>query len=50
MTIKEMQDNVIQKYGFETEETILFFELCEAAEGKDWGLYLELVYNYLMER
>lgn len=29
MTIKEMQDNVVGKYGLEAKETITFFKLCE---------------------
>lgn len=29
MTIKEMQDNVVGKYGLETKETIMFFKLCD---------------------
>ena len=29
MTIKEMQDNVVGKYGLEAEETITFFKLCD---------------------
>ena len=28
MTIKEMQDNVVGKYGLEAKETITFFKLC----------------------
>lgn len=29
MTIKEMQDNIVGKFGLEAKETILFFKLCE---------------------
>ena len=29
MTIKEMQDNVVGKYGLEAKETIAFFKLCD---------------------
>ena len=29
MTIKEMQDNVVGKYGLEAKETITFFSLCD---------------------
>ena len=29
MTIKEMQDNVVGKYGLEAKETITFFKLCD---------------------
>lgn len=29
MTIKEMQDNVVRKYGLEAKETITFFKLCD---------------------
>ena len=29
MTIKEMQDNIIGKYGYESKETVLFFKMCE---------------------
>ena len=29
MTIKEMQDNIIRKFGFEHTATIYFFEECE---------------------
>lgn len=29
MTIKEMQDNVVGKYGLEAKETIMFFKLCD---------------------
>lgn len=28
MTIREMQDNVVRKYGLEAKETITFFKLC----------------------
>ena len=28
MTVKEMQDNVVGKYGLEAKETIMFFKLC----------------------
>ena len=29
MTIKEMQNNVVGKYGLEAKETITFFKLCD---------------------
>lgn len=29
MTIQEMQNNIINKYGFEHEKTIIFFDCCE---------------------
>lgn len=29
MTIREMQDNVVGKYGLEAKETIAFFKLCD---------------------
>lgn len=29
MTVKEMQDNVVGKYGLEAKETITFFKLCD---------------------
>jgi len=29
MTIKEMQDNIIRRFGFEHPATLYFFEECE---------------------
>ena len=29
MTIKEMQDNIVGRFGLEAEETITFFKLCD---------------------
>ena len=29
MTIKEMQDNIIGRFGLEAKETVIFFKMCE---------------------
>lgn len=42
MTIKEMQDTIIRKFGFEHTATIYFFEECERL-GDDVDL-IEVVY------
>lgn len=50
MTIKERQDAIVQRYGLEAEETILFFQMCEEPKGEGWDLYIELLFEYLMGR
>ena len=50
MSIKQMQDEIIHKFGFEAEETVLFFQMCEEPKTEGWELYIELLYNYLMGR
>ena len=50
MTIKEMQDNVVGKYGLEAKETITFFKLCDKLK-KDTmvnNAILKLCHNSLM--
>ena len=44
MTIKEMQDNMIRKFGFEHAATIYFFEECERL-GDDAYL-IEVAYEF----
>ena len=44
MTIKEMQNNIIRKFGFEHPATIYFFEECERL-GNDIYL-IEVAYEF----
>ena len=50
MTIKEMQDNVIGKYGKEAKETITFFQLCDKLSEDTMvnNAILKLCHNSLM--
>ena len=50
MTIKEMQDNVVRKYGLEAKETITFFKLCDKLkeDNKVNKAILELFHNSLL--
>lgn len=50
MPIKQMQDEIVSRYGLEADETILFFQMCEEPKSEGWELYIELLYNYLMGR
>ena len=51
MTIEEMKNRIVNIYGFEAKETILFFGMCEDWAGKEGAmLYLELLYKYLIEK
>lgn len=44
MTIKEMQNNIIRKFGFEHPATIYFFEECERLSN---DIYLiEVAYEF----
>ena len=50
MTVREMQDNVVRKYGLEAKETITFFNLCDKLK-KDTvvnNAILKLCYNSLL--
>ena len=50
MTIREMQDNIIGKYGLEAKETVLFFQLCEklSEDNKVNNAILKLCHNSLL--
>ena len=50
MTIKEMQDNVVGKYGSEAKETITFFKLCEKLKEDNMvnNAILKLCHNSLL--
>lgn len=47
MTKEEMMDNVIRKYGFESEEAILF---CGACEDKKKDRIIGMLYEITMRR
>ena len=47
MTKQEMMDNVIRKYGFESEEAILF---CSACEDKKNDKIIETLYKITMRQ
>lgn len=50
MTMKEMQDSIIRKYGFEHDYTVEFFYLCELyTEPKDIPT-LNKIYNVIINR
>ena len=44
-----MMNDVIKKYGFETDETITFCTLCEQATNKEEEKAIEKMYKDLME-
>ena len=50
MTVREMQDNIIRKYGLEAKETVLFFQLCEklSEDNKVNNAILKLCHNSLL--
>ena len=50
MTIKEMQDNVVGKYGLEAKETITFFKLCDKLKEDNMtnNAILKLCHNSLL--
>ena len=50
MTIKEMQDNVVGKYGLEAKETIMFFKLCDKLKEDNMvnNAILKLCHNSLL--
>lgn len=50
MTVKEMQDNVVGKYGLEAKETITFFKLCEKLKEDNMvnNAILKLCHNSLL--
>lgn len=50
MTIKEMQDNVVGKYGLEAKETKTFFELCDKLKEDNMvnNAILKLCHNSLL--
>lgn len=50
MTIKEMQDNVVEKYGSEAKETIMFFKLCDKLKEDNMvnNAILKLCHNSLL--
>lgn len=50
MTIKEMQDNIVGKYGLEAKETILFFKLCDKLQEDNLvnNAILKLCHNSLL--
>ena len=50
MPIKQMQDEIVSRYGLESDETILFFRMCEEPKQEGWEFYLEMLYKYLMGR
>ena len=50
MTIREMQDNVVRKYGLEAKETITFFKLCDKLkeDNRVNNAILKLFHNSLL--
>ena len=50
MTIREMQDNVVGKYGLEAKETIMFFKLCDKLKEDNTvnNAILKLCHNSLL--
>lgn len=50
MTIKEMQDNVVGKYGLEAKETTMFFKLCDKLKEDNMvnNAILKLCHNSLL--
>lgn len=50
MTVKEMQDNIVGKYGLEAKETILFFKLCDKLQEDNVvnNAILKLCHNSLL--
>ena len=50
MTIKEMQDNVVGKYGSEAKETTMFFKLCDKLKEDNMvnNAILKLCHNSLL--
>ena len=50
MTIREMQDNVVGKYGLEAKETIAFFKLCDKLKEDNMvnNAILKLCHNSLL--
>lgn len=50
MTVKEMQDNIVGKYGLEAKETILFFKLCDKLQEDNLvnNAILKLCHNSLL--
>ena len=50
MTIKEMQDNVVGRYGLEAKETTTFFKLCEKLKEDNMvnNAILKLCHNSLL--
>ena len=45
MTIKEMQNNIIRRFGFEHPATIYFFEECERTDDL---FIIEVAYEFAM--
>lgn len=50
MTLEQMKNEIIHKYGFEATETITFFKACEAKADKSKEFYIGLLYDVLMGR
>lgn len=50
MTIKEMRDKIIEKYGAESEEAVLFCQMCDEPKTESWPLYIRLLFEYLIEK
>lgn len=50
MSREEMQNNIISKYGFESDTTVEFFEACDMlADTKENNKALEIVCRKVLE-
>jgi hypothetical protein len=49
--LNTLMDDVIKKFGFESEETVMFCNCCELLENEDDAkLIVMSIYKYLMEK
>lgn len=48
LTREQMQDNIIAKYGFESEQALFFCHLCEFRDNEWNNMIIRLEYDLLM--